>query len=180
MKTLVVTVLFFTLALMSLGASPAAAVVSQYDCVAAATSYATTIAACSTAVACWVLDPATLGLGTWACIAASIACLGSIPADVNYGGKCMDFLEHQAQITCEANGGYALWDSYSNTYICMPQFEGSPPGWAGDGNDLQQIESGGGGGGGGWWGGGWGYVPGGSVQLWCCYTVGSSRICNPC
>jgi hypothetical protein len=165
------TILFIVAACSSAEAGSAG------DCVKAASSYAVTIAACSTAVACWVLDPATLGLGTWACIAATLACLGSIPMDATYGSACMEWLDEQARLTCEAEGGFAIWDAYSQTYICEPQFSGDPPGW----NTIeQQIASGDGGSGGGWWGGGWGYTPGGTVQLWCCYTIGTTRICNPC
>src|ERR1044072_113493 len=128
---------------------------SSTSCMAAAGSYATTIAACSTAVACWVLDPATLGLGTWACVAASLACFASIPADAVNGSACLDWLNDQVRLTCEAQGGYPIWDSYTETYLCQPPFEGSPPAYEGPENQLPPEDggwSGGGGGGGGGWG----------------------------
>jgi hypothetical protein len=180
MKKALLTGLVLALASLTVGASPVSAQEgTAFDCFAAAVSYASTIGTCSTTVACWtVAEPATLGLSTWACIAASLACLASVYGDVNYGGRCMDWLNRQAQAACTADGGYAIWDSYSQTFLCMPQFEGSPPDWQ---NDLQQdLPGGGGSGGGGWWGGGWGITPGGSVRLWCCYQIGFTRVCNPC
>lgn len=179
MKRTILSILILAFASLTLGASPAMAEGTALDCIGAAFSFTATIGTCSTTVACWtVAEPATLGLSTWACIAASLACLGSIYGDVTMGGRCLDYLNSLAQAHCEAEGGYALWDSYSQTFICMPQFEGSPPDW--QQGDLQQDLPGGGSGGGGWWGGGWGITSSGSVRLWCCYQVGFTRVCNPC
>src|SRR5258708_5886427 len=92
-------ILLVALASMSVATGPAAAAdPTAASCVAATVAYGTTIAACATATACWVADPATLGLATWACIAATLACLGSIPADATYGAACLDWLQHQAEL----------------------------------------------------------------------------------
>lgn len=143
------------------------------DCWKAAGSYATTIAACGTTVACWGADAAVLGLGTWACIAASLACMASIPADATYGGACMNWLWGQVQKNCAAEGGNAVWDPVRHVYRCMPQHMGPPPQRPG----VMYRDVGGGPNGGG---GGWGTTPSGSVQLWCCYTIAGQQICNPC
>lgn len=165
---------------------------SALDCIAAIAAFTATVNQCATAAACIGAAAMTGEALGWACIGTTVACMGLIAADVAAGDRCLQYLNQQASLNCQANGGYAIWDQYTQTYLCLPLFEGVPPGYDGKW-DFETVESD------GlashlWWPNGWGPTPGGGVALWCCYEICDSygwsqygpvcmnyrRICNPC
>jgi hypothetical protein len=153
------------------GASPARADdASAWNCVAAAAAFAGTINFCSQTATCIAAAIGTGGGLGLACIGAGIGCMAAIGTAGVQGPQCMEWLHEQARLTCEADGGFAVWDNYSRTYLCQPQFEGLPPGWEqGPLTETPDPSGGSGGGPGGW---GWGYTtPSGSIGLWACYTI---------